>query len=212
MGILFTRNINNATVGLWEITESVDVLFSKIKLNNEENELYNSFKNDTRKLHWLSYRNLLMELITPEEYSHVIYDDNGKPYLADNSHHLSVSHSGKFSAAVISKTKSVGIDIEIIHPKIEKVIHKYLSDEEIKNIGTTSRFEKLYIYWSAKESLYKLYGKRNLLFQENILIKPFIYSEKGEITGSIITEKMNQDFKLFYEKIHDYILVYTLAD
>lgn len=78
MGIFLKRNINdNSIVGLWEITETSDDLFSQIKLNLEEKELYESFRNDLRKRHWLSYRNLLMELVTPEEYSHVNYDEFG---------------------------------------------------------------------------------------------------------------------------------------
>jgi phosphopantetheinyl transferase len=209
MGIFYRRNINNSTIGLWEITETADDLFSQIKLNSEEKELYEGFRNDLRKRHWLSYRNLLKELVPPEEYSHVNYDEFGKPYLQYNSHHLSVSHSGKFSAAIINKNFPVGIDIEITHPKIHKIVHKFLTEEEVKNISSENYTDSLYVCWGAKEALYKLYGKRNLLFQENILIKPFNYAGKGEISGSIITDDLKKEFTLCYEKIQDYMLVYT---
>ena len=212
MGIFFKKNINDSIVGLWEITESAEDLYSKINLNSEEKKLYNNFKNDLRKLHWLSYRNLLKELISPEEYSHVIYDEFGKPYLQDNSHHLSVSHSGKFSAAIINKNSPVGIDIEITHPRIHKIVHKFLSVEEVKNISPENHIDSLYVCWGAKEALYKLYGKKNLLFQENIYLKPFKYSGKGELAGAVVTDDFKKDFILYYEKIEDYIMVHVTEE
>lgn len=213
MGVYFIKDIDeSAVVGLWEITETVDDLFSGVKLNSEEKELYDTFKNNLRKQQWLSYRNLLKEMISPEEYSHVIYDEFGKPYLQYNSYYLSVSHSGKFSAAIVSPHFPVGIDIEVTHPKIEKVTHKFLSEAEINKIGTKSRLEQLYVCWSAKESLYKLYGERNLLFQENIFLNPFEYNEKGAFTGEINAGKFRKEYTLHYEKLNDYMLVYTVAN
>jgi len=211
MGIFLKKNIGESTiVGLWEITETVDDLFSKLRLNAEENKLFGDFRNDLRKLHWLSYRNLLKELLPPEEYSHVIYDEFGKPYLQYNSHHLSVSHAGKFSAAIINKNSSVGIDIEVTHPKIHKIVHKFLSEKEAKNISPENYTDSLYVCWGAKEALYKLYGKRNLLFQENIFLEPFVYSGNGIIKGAIKIKNFKQKFNLHYEKIEDYMLVYTV--
>jgi phosphopantetheinyl transferase (holo-ACP synthase) len=211
MGIILKRNISeSAIVGLWEINETVDELFSNVRLNDEENELYKGFCTDLRKQHWLSYRNLLRELITPEEYSHVNYDEVGKPYLQFKSHHLSVSHAGKFSAAIINKNSLVGIDIEKVHPKIHKIVHKFLSEAEMKNISPANDIDSLYVCWGAKEALYKLYGKKNLLFIENILLDPFVYNGAGDITGTISTNDFTQKFNLHYEKTGDYMLVFTL--
>lgn len=210
MGIFLKRDIGESViVGLWEITETVDDLFSNVSLNNEENDLFRSFSNDLRRRHWLSYRNLLKELVSPEEYLHVIYNEFGKPYLQYNSHHLSVSHSGIYSAAIINKNSPAGIDIEITHPKIHKIVHKFLSDKEAKSIPPENNTDSLYVCWGAKEALYKLYGKQNLLFQENILLDPFVYNGTGDITGTISTKEFKQKFNLHYEKIGDYMLVYT---
>lgn len=212
MGIYHIRNIKHNTVlGVWEIAETPDELFGKIKLNAEEGNRYSRFRNDIRRMQWLSYRVLLKEMMSEEEYSHVIYDEFGKPYLTCDSHHLSVSHSGKYSAAIISRDFPVGIDIEITHPKIEKVVHKFLSEKEAEGIGMENRLEKLYVCWGAKESLYKLYGERNLLFQEHIHLNPFDYQEKGIFKGEINTGKFKKEFKIHYQKLDDYMLVYTVA-
>ncbi len=209
MGIFLKRTVNNSSIiGVWDITESVDVLLSQIKLNKEEQERYDCFGNDLRRLHWLSYRNLLKELIPPEEYSHVIYDDCGKPYMENNLHFLSVAHSGKFSAAIVSKRKQVGIDIEMIHPKIEKVVSKFLSETEKEQITEKDRLEQLFIHWAAKEALYKLYGRKELDFKVNMFINPFSYAEKGELIAAIKNEEMDRNFNLHYEKIENYMMVY----
>jgi len=203
---------NSSTIGLWEITEDIDVLLSQLKLNDEENALYNGFKNDQRRLHWLSYRNLLKALVSPEEYSHVIYDEYGKPYMSTDSHLLSVAHSGKFSAAIINKRNAVGIDIELIHPRIEKVLHKFLSETETAQIAVENRLEQLFVCWGAKEALYKLYGRKELDFREHMHIKPFRYVEKGNLQAWICNEEMDEKFSLNYEKVEDYMLVYVTEE
>jgi 4'-phosphopantetheinyl transferase len=213
MGIYLKHTLSNAsTIGLWEINEGVDVLYAQLILNAEEQSLFNSFNNDIRKLHWLSYRNLLKELVSPGEYAHVNYDENGKPYMTDNMHHLSVAHSGKFSAAIISKSKPVGIDIELLHPKIERVVHKFLSEKEMAFISNASKLEQWYVCWGAKEALYKLYGKKELDFRENLLLSPFNYNEKGELHAKILTAETNKNYCLYYEKIENYILVHVTKE
>jgi 4'-phosphopantetheinyl transferase len=201
----------SAALGVWEITETPEMLLRQIDLNEEEKKLYEGFRNETRKMQWLSYRVLLKGLVSADEYSHVIYDEFGKPYLQYDSHHLSVSHSGKYSVAIISRDYPVGIDIEITHPKIEKVVHKFLSEKERLSIGESNRLEKLYVYWGAKESLYKLYGERNLLFQEHLHLQPFDYNGQGSFIGEIDTGKFQREFLIHYEKLNDYMLVYTVA-
>jgi len=211
MGLFLKETNNQFTLGLWEINETIEDLLAKISLNNEEKIIFERFNNDTRKLHWLSYRNLLQELIPSKAYSHVNYDEFGKPYLHANHYHLSVSHSGKFSAAIISGDFPVGVDIEKTHTKIEKVVYKFLSQEEISQIGELYRLEKFYVCWGAKESLYKIYGQKNLLFQENILLHPFNYQKKGMLTGQIKIADFNKNYPIYYEMLNEYMLVYAIG-
>jgi len=179
MGLFLKETNKQFTLGLWEINETIEDLLSKINLNKEEKIIFESFNNDTRKLHWLSYRNLLQELIPTKAYSHVNYDEFGKPYLHANHYHLSVSHSGIYSVAIISRDFLVGIDIEKTHPKIEKVVYKFLSQEEISHIGELNRLEKFSICWGAKESLYKIYGKEIYYFKKIFFYPLSIIKKKG---------------------------------
>jgi len=201
----------NSVIGIWEITEEVDLLRSNLDLCEEEKTLYSSFANDTRRKHWLSYRNLLKELIPNEKRTPLIYDENGKPFFTGKSHFLSVSHTGSVSAAIVSSDRPVGIDIEAIHPRIEKVVHKFLSKSEQDFIHKDYRLEMLYVFWSAKEALYKMYGKRNLLFIENLQIEPFDYcTSGGEFTGNIVLKNKILRFQLHYRKFQEYMLVYVV--
>jgi 4'-phosphopantetheinyl transferase len=201
----------NAVLGIWDIKEEIDFLLSALDLSLDEKNLFDSFVNDVRRKHWLSYRNLLKHLISKEEYIPLVYDENGKPHFTDKSHFLSVSHTGNVSAAIVSSSFHVGIDIEIIHPRIEKIVNKFLSNFEKTAINIDHRLEMLYIYWSAKEALYKMYGKRNLLFIENMTIAPFQYNcSGGKIKGVISTESFNYEFDLCYRKVDEYMLVYVV--
>ncbi|MFX6226067.1 hypothetical protein ABTF68_21555, partial [Acinetobacter baumannii] len=47
--------------------------------------------------------------------------DTRKPYLPDEQYHFSISHCGRFAAAIVSSDKRVGIDIENITERVHKI-------------------------------------------------------------------------------------------
>ncbi|MBQ0741343.1 4'-phosphopantetheinyl transferase superfamily protein, partial [Aquimarina celericrescens] len=78
--------------------------------------------------------------------------------------HISITHSFEFTGVIVSD-KKVGIDIEKQREKIKLIAPKFTPIEEYKALGDgEDLIRKLTIVWGAKESLYKLYGKRGLLF------------------------------------------------
>jgi 4'-phosphopantetheinyl transferase len=138
----------------------------------------------------------------------ILYDSNGKPYLKDNSQKISISHSYDKIAIIINDFEETGIDIELIRDKVLKIRRKFLSIKELEN--AEEDVEKLLIYWGAKESLYKIYGLKELDFIKNIKIKPFIKYQAGRIEGIITNSNFNRSFELNYLKIENYIMVYVL--
>jgi hypothetical protein len=50
-----------------------------------------------------------------------------------------------------------------------------------------------------------------LLFQEQIFIHPFDYAGKGAFAAEINTGKFMREYLINYEKLNDYMLVYTVA-
>ena len=210
MGLFYKKVIKNASIGVWEINETVEELYQKIKLSDREEQTFENLTTVSRKRHWLSYRLILPYLVKPEELSAIDYDEYGKPYLNNGVRHISVSHSGKFSALIVSPNRSVGIDIEEVDPKIFNIAHKFLHSNEVPNSVGKNALQKLYIIWAAKESLYKLYGKKNIMFRDNIRIYPFNFKGYGEVRGEISSDEICKTYDLFYQTLEKYILVYSV--
>lgn len=210
MGLYLTKTLKDASIGLWEISESVEELYASVKLSRKEQEYFSCLKSPTRKQHWLSYRLILPHLVKGHEGGNIYYDENGKPFLNNGLRHISVSHSGKFSALIASRKNQVGIDIERLHPKIYKVSHKFLNKRELRMVFTRHVVASLCVIWAAKEAMFKLYGKRDLEFKENFRIFPFRYQKNGKLYGEITGPDFRKVIQLEYQTIDKYILVYAV--
>ena len=209
MSELLRKIIDDRTLyGVWKISESVEELRSAICLREGEEALYNLFVAESRKKQWLAYRLLIRELLEPDEFP-VEYDSSGKPFLAGSDFHISVTHTDDLAAVIISGHAKVGIDIEKIRTRIEKVKDKFLNEKESLLIGKDRELEQLTLAWCAKEALYKLHGKRNLDFRENMMVD--IPPKAGmKFNGEIIFAGKRDKYQLFSEMIDGYILVYLL--
>jgi 4'-phosphopantetheinyl transferase len=135
------------------------------------------------------------------------YSNTGKPYLEGDTRFVSISHSHDKLAVIINNKENAGIDIELIRDKVINIKHKFLSASELEN--AENDIEKLLIYWSAKETLYKIYGKKEVDFIRHLHINPFIKEESGEIIGEINMPNNQCKYILQYQKIDNYILVYS---
>lgn len=137
------------------------------------------------------------------------YSETGKPFLNSASEHISISHSHDKLAVIVNKKKSTGIDIELIRDKVVAIQHKFLTKEE--QADANNNVEKLIVYWSAKESLYKVLGLAPIDFCAQIAIAPFNYTQPSStLQGKIIVADMVHHYTLQYEKKGDYILTYII--
>lgn len=210
MPILRKQEISpNQTVGIWNITESVTDFVNTLILSEKEKRFLESISSEERKLQWLASRALLKQIRADADLI-IAYDEFNKPYIEnDSSLKISISHSHHIVAIILDKKNESGIDIELIKDKIIKIAPKFLSSEELKTISKND-FEKATVYWCAKESIYKFYGKKELHFNKNIFVDDFNYEEKGLIKGEIKTDTFNANFTLGYEKIEEFMLAYIL--
>jgi 4'-phosphopantetheinyl transferase len=196
-------------IGLWRIEEEVEELEQQLQLKAHELQVLRSLTGNKRNLHWLATRVLLRKMLNTDEYIDCQPDENGKPVLLNFPHHISLSHSYDYAAVMISKDKKVGIDIEIIKTKIEHVQQKFLSSKELAFINPEQKIPHLYACWCAKEALYKLNGKKETSFKDNIHLEPFNYQDIGEIKGRINKKQSKKDYHIFYKKFEDYMLGYV---
>ena len=209
MAELLRKTIDEQTLyAVWKITESVGELRDAIILREAEEALYQSFVAESRKKQWLAYRLLIRTLLKPVDFP-VEYDQSGKPFLAGSDFHISVTHTEDLAAVIISRHARVGIDIEKIKPRIEKVRDKFLNPLESASVGIERELEQLTLTWCAKEALYKLYGKRDLDFRDHILVE--IPPSAGMTFKAEIRYAGKLDkYLLFSELMGDFILVYLL--
>jgi 4'-phosphopantetheinyl transferase EntD len=208
MGIVIDQKVNNdCRLGVWEIEETYDELLSQLNLPEADLEKVQNFKSKTRKLEWLSVRVLLKKLHKRD--MHIKYNESRKPFLTDNSFNISISHSEQYTSVLLCKgNHSVGIDIEKMKPKIENIAPKFLKDEEISNIYENQKIYHLYLHWCAKESLYKLFDKKNIRFKDNITIEPFIPQDRGTIFGKVNNSEIQTRVQLNYFHLENYSFVW----
>ena len=139
---------------------------------------------------------LLLNVI--DEKLKISYNKYGAPIL-NNNKYISISHTTKLIAIVISKNK-VGADLELISQKLLKIKSRFISN----NDNVASNKENLTLAWSAKECVFKWHQKGNINFKEDIQINKIIEDPNFEI----YIKFQNQELILNYEEINNHFLVY----
>ncbi len=191
---------------IWDIQETKEDLSFQTALTPSSKNRLNSMKSEIHQRGFLSIRHLLKEV----GYSDLdlYYDEFGKPFLNDGNH-ISITHSFRFSAIAISKKDPIGIDIEKQRDKIVKIGHKFTPVDAYKNIvDQHSLVRKLTVVWGAKESLYKIYGKKQLRFLEHIDIKDFELTT-NKTTGMINDENFTSNHSIEFLEFEGFTCVYA---
>ena len=129
MPLVYQQNINESTkLAVWHIAETEDFFLEKVMLPN-------NITHPHKRLQHLAGRYLLPELFEKFPLELIKIADTRKPFLPDEAFHFSISHCGDYAAAIVSKTNRVGVDIEVVGEKIEKIKDKFLSDEEQETLN-----------------------------------------------------------------------------
>ena len=124
MPVFFQQQINDTTrLGIWKIEETEEFFKSNVPQHRDVTHPH-------KRLQHLAGRFLLQYLFPAFPYDLIKIADTRKPFLPDEQYHFSISHCGDFAAAIVSKDKRVGVDIEIPEEKILKIQDKFLSNEE----------------------------------------------------------------------------------
>jgi len=208
MGCITKHYLNEFSIlGVWKIEEDLVTLLDLVSLDIDEKKKYKGFSSNSRKLEFLSVRALLSELIGKE--ARIVYNKNNKPFLKDGSRFISISHSHKLTAILLSTNEKVGIDLEYMSSNIAAIAFKFLNWREKVTKELNDRRYHLYLHWCAKEALYKICDKEGISIRKNITIEPFNVKDSGEIKGKVHTDKINESFDLFYSKYDNYAIVWT---
>ena len=196
----------NTKVLIWKIEESFNELNANVFLSDKSQTRLNSMKSELHQRGFLSVRHLLNEVGYSDR--DLVYDEFGKPHLKDVKH-ISITHSFTFSGIIVSDEIPVGIDIEKQRDKILKIAHKFTPLEEYRTIANTDALiNKLTIVWGAKESLYKIYGKKKLLFLHHIYVDDFKFAD-NKTTGDIRFDGEESSYNIEFLEFEGFTCVFA---
>lgn len=192
MALFYQHNINEDTkLGIWRIEEPEDFFLARVPLKRDVSHPY-------KRLQHLAGRYLLPTLFEDFPLEEILVADTRKPFLADEQYHFSISHCGNFAAAIVSGTRRVGVDIELVTPRMVRLSEKFLGPGEKTFLGDWSHLPKLHLQllttlWSAKESVYKWHGEGGLDFKRHMQLG-------GAITFHSNNERLDLPFVFLKEE------------
>lgn len=193
----------DAVWGWWRIQEDERVLEAQVPGESVSPTLTNPQK----RLEFLAGRALIKSLLHQWAlpYPGVRKDAFGKPFLQMSEMRISLSHSYPYVAAVLHRHKNVGIDLEQPKPKLLRIAHRVMSPAELADAGDD--VIKHCVYWCAKETLVKIYGRKDLVFSENLQIEPFQLATEGQLIGRILAENTETAVRLTYIVSGNFVVV-----
>ncbi|KYP15102.1 4'-phosphopantetheinyl transferase superfamily protein [Flavihumibacter sp. CACIAM 22H1] len=167
MALFYQHNINQTTkLAIWRIEEPESFFLERVPVHKDVTHPY-------KRLQHLAGRYLLTVLFDDFPLAEILVADTRKPYLPGEKYHFSISHCGNYAAAIASSTSQVGIDIELVTPRIERISPKFLSPAEKQFLAQWELFDQLQlelttVIWSAKEAVYKWHGLGGLDFKSHM--------------------------------------------
>ncbi len=192
------ETIDDCQVVVWEINENLNWFQNQVFVTDNELLDFRAISHPAKQLEWFAGRAALQYLVQPHSYNGLTKDKYGKPHLRSHNTQISISHTSKYVVIAFHKNKSIGIDLERVSEKIERIKHKFLNLNELSE--AQDDIVKLTTYWCAKEALYKLHGTKQLSFKDNI---------KVELTGDffggqIYHNSLIKDYQLIRFWIDDF--------
>lgn len=204
------ENIDNEGVlGIWYIAESQDELINLLPPNqqNEARQYVATLKSERRVLEWLATRTLLFALVGEEKT--IANNRDGKPYLLDGSYQISISHTKNLVAILLHKQRIVGIDIETIAERVNKISERFVSGNEF--IDASQQTVHRLLHWSAKEVMFKMLEENEINFKEQLFISPFTPQEKGVIQARELRTELHRFFRIYYEVHFNFVLTWSIG-
>lgn len=210
MPIFFQHQVSDTTrIGIWKIEETEEFFKRNVPQHREVTHPH-------KRLQHLAGRFLLQFLYPDFPYELIQIADTRKPFLPDEQYHFSISHCGDYAAAIVSKDKRVGVDIEIPVEKIGGIMYKFLSAKEhelfnfipgVGEISATNTFQTPTLFWSAKEAVFKWYANGSVDFRRQIqLLKQNEATETIDCFFSKNQTELSIKYRLFDQLVLAWVM------
>jgi phosphopantetheinyl transferase len=203
MPVFFQQDIDHSTrLAIWKIDEPSFFFTDLIGMQR-------GVSHPHKNLQHLSGRYLLKLLFPDFPIPLIQIADTKKPFLEDEKFHFSISHCGDYAAAIVSTTKRVGVDIELATHKVERISHKFISEEEsiicndLLKADSLSFVKTITLMWSCKEAVFKWYGAGGVDFKKHIEIEKVSLLNSKELHAHIIFKKNEDQHLDLHSKFFD---------
>lgn len=199
--------INTPELCVWKMDESPEELAALLDdASLYEGELQ-GFRSEARRKEKLTTYVLLNKMLGHDAI--LLHKESSAPYLPNESHEISISHTKGFAAVALSSGKGrVAVDIEYRSDRVYGIRHRFLSSEEVAFIDPMNEVSHLLICWCAKETLYKVIDLPEVDFIRHLHIRPFPYAAKGEIEVYETRTETEQSFRLKFQVHDQYTIVW----
>jgi phosphopantetheinyl transferase len=147
-------------------------------LSEIEFERFKTFRHVKRRREFIATRILRKRVLGDQK---IQYNSIGAPFI-EGVGYISISHSSHLVGLAFNKDHAVGLDLETPRENILDIVPKFLATVERYSFDSQNKLEMTRV-WSAKEALYKLAGRKKIIFKEELLLSK---SESGEWLGKII--------------------------
>ena len=213
MPIVYLQNINPSTkLGVWHIAEPEEFFLKEVPLQR-------SITHPNKRLQHLAARYLLKELFADFPYELIRIATTKKPFLQNEAYHFSISHCGEYAAVIASKEFRVGVDVELITEKVNRVKHKFLSVDEQNLLSNIPLFpiaifndKLLTATWSIKESLFKWLGHDQVDFIKHLQIVKLIISDNAGIAECKILKHEPVDLNVHFLFFNNNCISWVLSN
>ena len=211
MGLYLKKKLENeATIAVWQITETEQELIELSSTPSDEMEEISYIRSESQRKQRLAVRALLNEVF--EEKVYLSHHDNGKPYLENMVTNISITHTEKYVAIILHDEEDLGIDLESLDRDFSAVEKRALSEDEIADLDDDRRNEQLAIYWCAKEAIFKRVSAYKVDFAEQIEVERFRPRGEGELEATFIhKDGYEEEFELEYMTFDRHVLVWVVG-
>lgn len=164
--------------------------------SEQERKEFEVLTNEKRRMERAATLFLLHDFLTVK--SALQHHNNGSPYLADSSFHISISHTQQEVAIALHPLQKVGIDIESTQRNFERVASRFLSEKE-KEFCATQTLQCL--AWCAKETVFKLADEQGVDFATQIALEKFDEKNEGKILAHFFGKEKQESYLLHFQLI-----------
>ncbi|PSK95066.1 4'-phosphopantetheinyl transferase family protein [Taibaiella chishuiensis] len=183
------QNGGHTRAVIWKIEEPEDFFIGHTGLVSDR-------KSAIRRLEYLATRYLLGLSWPGFPIDQIAVSPLGKPFLPGTPLHFSISHSYPYVAVAIDTQQEVGIDIQVIQPKILRLQNKFLSPAEQAMCGDEPAL--ITLAWAAKEAVFKRYGKGAVDFIRHMPITHMdIHAGQAELSMQFSRELPSMPVRLY---------------